>query len=244
MISVRFKGNQDGFTLLEVLIAIGITAMIGLGSWQILNSAIRTSEITQVRLEELNALQKTMLILSRDFQQLASRSIRDEYGDFQAALNTKTDFYHIEFSRLGWRNPLDDVRSNIQRVAYELDQEKLVRHYWSVLDRSQDSQSTHRTLIDGVESLSFRFMNESGGWLDEWPSTGSSSSNASGTSGGTSADPRFKDNEIPSAVQVTMKFKRFGTITRLFELASYLPGQAFVSANGTNGTNGTNGSSP
>ena len=81
--------RYSGFTLLEVLLAIGITAMIGLGSWQILNSAIRASEATQERLAELNSLQKTMLIVSRDLQQILPRSIRDEYGDYQPAVTTK-----------------------------------------------------------------------------------------------------------------------------------------------------------
>jgi general secretion pathway protein J len=219
-----YGSTQTGFTLLEVLIAIGITAMIGLGSWQILNSAIRSSEATQSRLEELNALQKTMLIMSRDFQQLLPRAIRDEYGDYQKALTSKSEFYLIELSRAGWRNPLDDHRSNVQRVAYELDGNTLVRHYWSVLDRSQDSQSLARTLMDGVESVSFKFMNDSGGWLDEWPP-----SDASGT---TPVDPRFNDNQFPSALSVIIKLERFGTITRLFDLVSYLPGKAFSSNTG------------
>ena len=118
--------RHSGFTLLEVLLAIGITAMIGLGSWQILNSAIRASEATQERLAELNNLQKTMLILSRDLQQVLPRSIRDEYGDYQPAVTTKNEFYLLEFSRNGWRNPMDDQRSNIQRVAYEFVENKFL----------------------------------------------------------------------------------------------------------------------
>jgi len=217
--------SQSGFTLLEVLIAIGITAMIGLGSSQILTSAIRTSDATQSRLEELNALQKTMLIISRDFQQLAPRSIRDEYGDYQNAFSTQSDFYSLEFSRVGWRNPMEDTRSTIQRVAYELDQDKLIRHYWSVLDRSHDSDSVSRTLIEGVEDMSFRFRNESGGWLDAWPPESSNS----GT-GAAPVDPRFAVNQIPTAIEITMNFKQFGSITRLFDLVTYLPGQKFPSS--------------
>jgi len=216
------NNSQSGFTLLEVLIAIGITAMIGLGSWQILNSAIRTSDATQSRLEELNALQKTMLIMARDFQQLAPRSIRDEYGDYQNAFNTKSDFYRLEFSRVGWRNPMEDTRSTIQRVAYELDQDKLIRHYWSVLDRSHDSDSVSRTLIDGVEDMSFRFRNESGGWVTAWPPESSGSS-----SGAAPVDPRFVVNQMPTAIEITLNFKQFGAITRLFDLVTYLPGQKF-----------------
>ena len=214
--------RHSGFTLLEVLLAIGITAMIGLGSWQILNSAIRASEATQERLAELNNLQKTMLILSRDLQQVLPRSIRDEYGDYQPAVTTKNEFYLLEFSRNGWRNPMDDQRSNIQRVAYEFVENKLVRHYWQVLDRSQDSTPVSKTLLEGVNSINLRFMNESGSWLDQWPSE--ETERPAGTDNTEGAgDPRLKDNQLPKAIEVSMDLVQFGKVKRLYSVVSYLP---------------------
>jgi len=228
--SVNGIQSAAGFTLLEVLIAIGITAMIGLGSWQILNSAIRTSEHTQVKLEELKALQKTMLIISRDLQQTVSRSVRDEYGDYQPAVQTKGSLYKFELSRAGWRNPLGDPRSNIQRVAYELNQDELVRHYWNVLDRSQDSESVYRTLLKGVEEFSIRFMKDDYSWASEWPSSAETDEEDDG-------DPRSKDNQLPRAVKITFKLKQFGTVSRLYDLVSYLPNKMLEEdpAGGSNG---------
>jgi general secretion pathway protein J len=215
--------TEAGFTLLEVLIAIGITAMIGLGSWQILNSAIRTNELTQTKLEELKALQKTMLIISRDLQQVVARSIRDEYGDYQPALQTKGSLYKLELSRSGWRNPLGDPRSSVQRVAYELNQEEFVRHYWNVLDRSQDSESVYRTLLKGVEEFSIRFMKDDLSWTSEWPIAEASSEESS--------DPLLNKNQIPKAVKITFKLKPFGTVSRVYDLVSYLPNKALKDTN-------------
>ena len=228
-----FPASQSGFTLLEVLIAIGITAMIGLGSWQILNSAIRTNEHTQVKLEELKALQKTMLIISRDLQQVVSRSIRDEYGDYQPALQTKGSLYKFELSRAGWRNPLGDPRSNIQRVAYELNQDELVRHYWNVLDRSQDSESVHRTLLKGVEEFSIRFMKDDFAWTNEWPTSDTSSEESS--------DPLLKKNQLPKAVKITFDLKQFGTVSRVYDLVSYLPNKVFEVSTGEESGDATTG---
>jgi general secretion pathway protein J len=229
---LKNKSNQKGFTLLEVLLAIGVTAMIGLGSWQILNSAIRASESTQTRLTELNALQKTMLIITRDLRQVVSRSIRDGYGDYQPALTTKNEFYALEFSRTGWRNPMDDVRSNIQRVAYELNENKLVRHYWDVLDRSQDTNSISRELLSEVNSISLRFMNKSGSWVDEWPSSGSST-NTNSSSSSTATDPRANDNELPKAIELNLDLQRFGKVKRLFNLPVYLENIAIPPTGGS-----------
>lgn len=220
--SLKAYRLNTGFTLLEVLLAIGITAMIGLGSWQILNSAINASESTQTRLAELNALQKTMLIISRDLRQVVPRSIRDGYGDFQPALTTKNEFYALEFSRTGWRNPMDDARSNIQRVSYELTENKLIRNYWSVLDRSQDSEPISKELLTEVNSISLRFMNKSGSWVDEWPSSDSNSNSNSTGNSSASSDPRTKDNELPKAVEISFDLERFGKVKRLYDLPVYL----------------------
>lgn len=230
------RSRESGFTLLEVLLAIGITAMIGLGSWQILNSAIRASEATQERLAELNTLQKTMLIISRDLRQLIARSIRDEYGDYQPALTSKNEFYVLEFSRNGWRNPMDDPRSNIQRVAYEFSENKFIRHYWSVLDRSQDAKPISKTLLNEVNSVSLRFMNDSGGWLDEWPAETDASNSASP---GAASDPRLKENQLPKAVEISFDLAHFGKVKRLYSIVSYLPGIDLPASN-TNGGNGNN----
>ncbi len=216
--NLNLQNAHKGFTLLEVLLAIGITAMIGLGSWQILNSAIRASESTQIRLAELNALQKTMLIITRDLRQVIPRSIRDGYGDYQPAVSTKNDFYALEFSRTGWRNPMDDTRSNIQRVAYELSENKLIRHYWNVLDRSQDSESITKELLTDVNAISLRFMNKSGGWTDQWPSQDTNPN----STGSAATDPRVNDNELPKAIEISFDLARFGKVKRLYELPVYI----------------------
>lgn len=207
--------EQGGFTLLEVLIAIVITSLIGLGSWQLLNSAIRTNTLTQSRLEEFGELQRAMLFIKRDLQQVAARSIRDEYGDYQPALTSRNQFYALEFTRAGWRNPLQDLRADLQRVAYELTEDSLARNYWQVLDRAQDSQPLSRVLLEGVESLSFRFMNQSGGWSSEWPPDRED----------TADDKLLKYNDIPKAVEMTLMHKQFGEIVSLVDMTAYMPNQ-------------------
>lgn len=213
------KGNiaraQTGFTLLEVLIAIGITALIGLGAWQVLNSAITSSDRTQVHLEELNRIQKAMLIVKRDLSQLIGRSIRDEYGDFQSALVGKSDTYELQFSRVGWRNPMDDKRSEVQRVAYELDEGTLLRHYWTVLDQTHDSKMITKSMLKGVESLQFKFMNETEKWVSTWPEESDDENDQ--------VDKLYDNNKMPKAIKFELMHKQFGEIVRIFQVSAYHP---------------------
>lgn len=221
--------SQRGFTLLEVLIAITITALIGIGASQILSSAIRTNEQTQQRLQELQSLQKAMLLIARDFQQLISRSIRDGFGDYQPALISGNEDYLLEFSRTGWRNPLADPRSDLQRVAYSLRDGTLIRHYWDVLDRGQDSEAVEWVMLSDVEEFSVKYMNSSGGWTDDWPPEQNDSS--------ASDDPMYKYNQIPKGLSFRLVHPLFGEITRVFDLPVYLAHTAIVSA-GQNTNNG------
>ena len=75
-----------GFTLLEVLIAVAITAMIGIGSVQLLSNIIETRRATDIRAEQLASLQRFNQVLGRDIEQIINRSIRDEFGSTQPAL--------------------------------------------------------------------------------------------------------------------------------------------------------------
>ncbi len=231
--SMPQKANA-GFTLLEVLVAITITAMIGLGAWQLFNGAIRSNELTEARMTELRGLKKAMLFLQRDFQQVVPRAIRDEYGDKSAALKSETGLYSVEFTRLGWRNPLQDKRPELQRVAYELSSGELIRHYWMSLDRAQDSQPVSRTLLTEVESFQLAYLNESDAWIDSWPPDQADTTN--------SIDPMLPYNQLPKAIRVNFEHTKFGQIVRLFDLVSYVENTQGAAANigAGNSGNGAN----
>lgn len=197
-----------GFTLLELLVAIGIFALLAAMAYGGLNLILKEREATDKHAARLAQLQRTFLWLGRDIEQTLNRPIRDEYGDKQPALTgVEVGRYQLELTRAGWRNPAGRTRSNLQRVAYGIQDEKLVRAYWNVLDRAQDSQPLETELLDGVIRMELRFLTLQTGnkkeWVDSWPSSelGIQSS----------VDP-------PHAVEVTLETEAEGRITRLFRV--------------------------
>src|SRR5690606_41257566 len=104
-----------GFTLIEVLIAITITGMIGVGTYQLFSRVLMTQEAMETRSEKVERLQRTMAFLSRDFQQLAPRPIRNEYGDYEVAVSNRNTLYRGGLTRLGSRKPLRAARSEVRR---------------------------------------------------------------------------------------------------------------------------------
>jgi general secretion pathway protein J len=106
--------GQRGFTLMEMLIAIAITAVIGLGVWQVLNGVITARDRVNEVAGEFAALQRTMLLFERDMNQIINRPARDFFGDVQPALTSLSEPFNLLFTRQGWRNPLGQRRSDLQ----------------------------------------------------------------------------------------------------------------------------------
>ena len=175
--------RMRGFTLLEVLIAVSITAMIGVGATQLLSNVIDSRRAIDIKADQLASLQRFNMVLSRDIEQIINRTIRDEYGEQQPALMLESGQYTLEFTRAGWRNsPLaEEPRSELQRVAYRLESidsdacetariklenwgmviEKsqcLVRYFWPVLDRANNSQPIAQMVIEQVDELEIEIM--------------------------------------------------------------------------------------
>lgn len=101
--------KQLGFTLLELLVAVAIFALLGVGSYRLLASTIATREASKTHDMALVQLQRTFTIMNRDMAQAVGRSVRDQYGDAQPALLLKNNT--LELTRMGVPNPLQQVRS-------------------------------------------------------------------------------------------------------------------------------------
>lgn len=199
-----------GFTLLEMLVAVAVFAVISVMAYAGLDTVLAAKAQTERHAQRLSELQMAMLMLERDIGQAVPRGIRDSYGDAQPPLLGGGDKQAaVEWTRAGWANPVGRVRSELQRVGYRVEDEQLVRDSWMVLDRAQDSEPYRAVLLEGVEALSVRFMDGQRQWQESWPSQ---SFAVQGVQGG--AAP-----ELPLAIEVKLELADFGEIVRLFRVA-------------------------
>jgi len=74
-------------------------------------------------------------------------------------------------TRGGWRNPAEQPRSTLQRVAYAVQDDKLVRLTWLSLDHAPNEQPNTQELLSGVSELRLRFLDSANAWQDRWPPT-------------------------------------------------------------------------
>jgi general secretion pathway protein J len=204
--------KQSGFTLIEIMVAVIIFGFIGVASYKMLAQAQQQKEVNDQTANRMSELQRAMLIMGRDFMQVAKRPVRDEFGDPFPLMKLESDSdgtdSKIEFSRHGWRNPLGFPRSNLQHIQYAYEDEQLIRRYWLVLDRLPDSKSYKQVIVDGVDGVVFEVIPELLNSLQDpsWKRTWPQSSNATNLT------------DFPAAVKITLKTQDMGDIYRIYAL--------------------------
>ncbi|HEY1283368.1 MAG TPA: type II secretion system minor pseudopilin GspJ [Steroidobacteraceae bacterium] len=197
-----------GFTLIELLVAIFITALVAAMGYGAINQAMNSRESLEQRQARLLAVQTTMRVMAQDFDQLSLRPVRDAAGQsYQPVLysgqNTQP---YLTFTRGGWANPAGVQRPALQRVTYSLDNKVLHRDYYPVLDALVSTQLVKRELLDGVTSVTFRYMDVSRQWRDQWP--------PQTTVQGALQNLRMR----PIAIEVVIDTEEFGKLRRVFEV--------------------------
>ena len=197
--------RNKGFTLLEMLVAIAIFSLLTLSGRQLFMSVIDAKDITGSQLKRLREVEYTMLVLEQDFRQLVDRGVRTDgrvstqsvFSDgasYGTMLNS--DDQAIAFVRSNWRNPTQQLpRSELQRVSYRLKSNRLERMHHHVLDPLQNVEPVNRELLDGVNSLTFRFF-----YNDDWHNT-------------------LQDSgQLPEGLLIEMDLQDLGMIERRFLL--------------------------
>jgi len=201
---------HSGFTLLEVLIAIAIFALISAMAYGALNQALRTRDRVDEERQFWHALTLIFLRMEDDIGQARARGVRDAGGTALAPfVGQPTDTRAVgapslEFTRAGVPVFGDGLQSDLQRVGYRLAEGTLTRLAWAQLDRSPQSQAQQAPLLTGVEELRLRFYGVAGKWEEHWPP------------GADSSGKPPAGSELPRGVEVTLKLTGRGEFTRLF----------------------------
>ena len=209
--------RKAGFTLVEVLIAMAITAfVVGVGYRSLTTVIVGVDSLRQEsrRLEELN---RAFQVLGRDLRQFVDRSVYDEFGSRLSSMEGgELASQSLSFTRAGWHNSVGLPRSALQRVAYYIDEEKLIRASWPVLDRTGAVEPVEVVLLNGVETFEVRFL----GSLDMLEVTRDSQVDRRFWQENWIADVSQPDTlvEPPIAVEVRLFAQQWGELERLYVL--------------------------
>lgn len=199
-----------GFTLIEVLLAMGITTFVALLAYSGLSASITAAESQQLQAQQIVDIQLPLTVLERDIRNAVARPIRDEYDDrVEALVGGAFNDYLLVLTRRGWDNPRELSRGELQRVRYQLLDDVLWRESWSVLDRVSEEAGRQRTrLLQGVRAIEITFLDSAssgasrsplgGEWLDEWDIP----------------------QRLPAAIKIQFEVEGFGEVARVISIPS------------------------
>ncbi|MEP4147359.1 MAG: type II secretion system minor pseudopilin GspJ [Halioglobus sp.] len=156
-------GRTGGFTLVEVLIALAITAFVSAIAYTSFSTVLTGVESSQQTAERVYQVNRAWMMISRDLEQFVARPVRDEFGELEPALQGGIAArFPLSFTRGGWHNPVGHARSELQRVNYRIEGETLWRDSYPVLDRAGETITQEVALLEGVEELRVLFLEGSG----------------------------------------------------------------------------------
>lgn len=179
-----------GFTLLEILIAMAVFAIMSVMAYSGLHVLLDARADTSRRSGHLADLQISLYLLGEDLAQAVSRPVRDEYGmeDFGMRGGANSELLTLTRSIPAWSS--HQAGSRLQRISYRFEKGSLYRMSWTILDRTQQSEYRRRKLID-LKQVRLRFFDQD--WSDDWSSA-----------------------HAPKALEIVFTIDGLGDVKRLF----------------------------
>ncbi|MEH6564821.1 MAG: type II secretion system minor pseudopilin GspJ [Halopseudomonas sp.] len=200
------SSTQRGFTLLELLIAMAVFAIMSVVAYSGLRAVLDADHITRASSGQLADLQVSLSVLERDLAQMVDIQVRDEFGDRLPPLRllASNEQPLLEIVRAGAGG---DQR--LRRTAWRITETGLERELWPGVDITDPEQLRVQPFADLVEEderlgveTGFAFVVRGPSGLERatsWPPEG--------------LDP--SSSQLPLAVEVTLDVPRLGLIRRL-----------------------------
>lgn len=202
--------NQSkGFTLLEILIALTIFAILAAITSSILYHTFSIRARVADLADRTNTLQLAISLIQQDTLQTVERPIRSDDQQVFPAFIGQTSY--LELTRDGNANPQSlEKRSTLKRVALVCNGQTLVRRTWNTLDSIDKKKFEDKVLLDELTQCNFKYLNQTLQLLEQWRDQAITQSQ--------------RKEPLPKAIQVNVTFKNWGEMNLLF----IIPGAVYA----------------
>lgn len=202
--------HQAGYTLIEVMIALMVFAMIAAISSGVMYHVFDIRKRVAIQANQLGELQLATSMLEHDMVQYVPRTVHAEnLQQFSAFVGT---YQYMEFTRGGLVNPnAATKRSGLKRVAYVCHQDQLIRRSWDALDAPSRASYEDRVLLSHLKSCSFAYISMYQQIMPEWKAF--------------NVEQNQKIQAIPTGIQLTVNPFGWGKMVFLFVIPEglYVP---------------------
>ncbi|QDA36471.1 hypothetical protein E4L95_04505 [Paracoccus liaowanqingii] len=145
------RSATAGVTLVEVLVALVLFALIGGAGFGMLDQILRTQAGTEGRLERLAQIQRGMYLLSTDFRQARSGTLSWQDGEAGPVLSVGRSAAE---TGAGWIT-----------LTYQVQEGVLLRDVAS----AGGDPVARQSLLSDVAGIAWQFYDPGVGWVDQWP---------------------------------------------------------------------------
>lgn len=198
--------RQRGFSLLEVMIALAIMAIMAVLAFQSLDIAHRSSDANKEKLTQIERLDRVWVMLENDLRNALGYVNLNTYGEMVPALQADAgELYWLQVFRGGRSNPLYFPRTELVRVGYRFEENMLWRDSWWDPSNPDPDLAFQQKLLEGVDTIEVRMLPvtaqsvQDGPWADRWP-------------------PQETAETLPLAIEITLILEDERELTRLFSL--------------------------
>lgn len=141
---------SKGFTLIEMVVAGSVFAVLSIVSYTAINSVLDSRESINDKRNDIVALQRTHSLLKNDLRYAVARGVKDEFGEPKNALLIEKNG---ELIMLTAQYPTLGTQSDLKRVAWELKDNSLWRYHFEVLDRVEGTKIFEREILKEVAQV-------------------------------------------------------------------------------------------
>ena len=162
------RSAQHGFTLIEMMVALMIFAMLATAGVSLLGFSVRAQAAATARLDSVAADQRMASLIAADLAQALPRIFRDTSGARQPAFagtNGIGDAPLLRYTRGGLGNGLETTRAAIQRVELTLVSGRLERRAYAMVDGTVAGPPM--PLARDIETIRLRYRDK-GLWAGTW----------------------------------------------------------------------------
>ena len=191
-----------GFTLIEVLVAIAIFAIMSVVAYRGLNGILQARERVTLESRKWREIALFFTRVEGDLTAVIDRPVRDS-GDlllppFVGKERTVSqDDAQMEFTRTGLPGQSGKL-ADLQRFGYRLRDGAIEQIVWTVLDRAPRSHPESFVILQEVAELRLRYLDGKNVWQNIWPAP--------------------EQAGLPHAVEMTIVLKSGEKVTRVYAL--------------------------
>jgi general secretion pathway protein J len=199
------KQNQAGFTLIEIIVAVGIFAIVSGAGYAALEQALAVQARLNDERDYWRQLEFAMAVMQRDFagaidrppRAVDSRPVYAFQGDATGASRAFNEV--LAFTKETRSDIRDKTPRPATRVSYHLKDGVLSRREWSRVDQPARDGGAEQTILRATNAR-FRYLARGGRWHRRWP-----------VDGGAMA--------MPLAVEITFSEARVGPFKRVLPVS-------------------------